>query len=99
MAAKRVKQIIATSKHHTLHKRYQHIPNQIKSIVQRNNLTIAIADKNKAIVVINKDQLEQKIDSFLQENHITRPNKDPTDLYQKQIQQSLQKVLLNVLLS
>jgi hypothetical protein len=87
MAETRVKQILATSTHQTLHKRYQHNLNQIKSIRRRSNLTIARAGKNRAIVIINKDSLEQKI----QENHITHMNKNPTDLYQKQIQQALQK--------
>jgi hypothetical protein len=77
--------------YHTLHKRYQYNLNQIKSILRKNNLTIAKADKNKAIVIINKDVLEQKTMTFIQENQITPLNKDPTDLFQKQIQQPLQK--------
>jgi hypothetical protein len=37
------------------------------------------------------------VDNFIQDNHITHLNKDPTDIYQKQIQQTIQKynTLLN----
>jgi len=69
MVAMKVKQILATNKHHIVHKRYQHNLNQIKGILQRNNLTIARADKNKTVVTINKDSLEQKVKAFIQENH------------------------------
>jgi hypothetical protein len=43
-----------------MHKRYQHNINQIKKILQHNNLTIAKADKSKAIVIIDKTTLGQK---------------------------------------
>jgi hypothetical protein len=91
MASIKIKQIMTTSRHHTLHKRYQYNLNQIKSNQWKNNLTIPRDDKNKAIVIINKDVLEQKTMAFIQENHITHLNKDSTDLLKKQIQQALQK--------
>jgi len=77
--------------HNTLHKRIQHNLHQIKNILQQNKLTFARADKSKTMVIINKNTLKQKIDNFIQENHITCLNKDPTNLYQKQIQQAIQK--------
>ena len=89
MATTKVKQIMASSTHHTLHRRHHYNLNQIRKTLQKNNLTIARADKNRAI--INKNSLEQKIKVFIQEKGITHLNKDPTDLYQKQIQQTLQK--------
>jgi hypothetical protein len=91
MATMRIKQVLATNTYHTVHKRYQHNLNQIKNILQRNDLTIARADKNRAIVTIYKDSLEQKVKIFIQENHITHLSKDLMDTYQKQIQQALQK--------
>jgi len=91
MAATRIKQMLATNTHHTVQKRYEHNLNQIRGILQRNNLTIARADKNKAIVIINKDSLEQMVKAFIQENHIMQFTKNPTDLFQKQIEQALQK--------
>jgi hypothetical protein len=42
------------------------------------------------MVIINKDTLQQKINTFIQDNHITRLKKDPTETFQKQIQQALQ---------
>ena len=48
---------------------------------------IVKANKSKAVVIINENNLEKKIDNFIQENNIKQLNKDPTDTYQKQIQQ------------
>ena len=35
--------------------------------------------------------LKQKVETFIHENHITQLNKDPTESFQKQIQQTMQK--------
>jgi hypothetical protein len=43
------------------------------------------------MIIINKDTLKQKINTRIQENHITCLNKDPTDFYEKQIQQAIPK--------
>jgi len=43
------------------------------------------------MVIIDKNTLKQKTDTFIQENHKTRLYKDPTDSYQKQIQQAIKK--------
>jgi len=48
-----------------MRKRYQYNINQIKKILQHNNLTIAKADKTKAIVIIDKTTMGQKIDAFI----------------------------------
>jgi len=89
MAAKKIRQIKESNRHNTMHKRYQYNINQIKKILQHNNLTIAKADKSKAIVIIDKTTMGQKIDTFIQENNIIKLNKDPTDAYQRQIQQTM----------
>jgi hypothetical protein len=91
MAAKKIKQVKESNRHNTMHRGYQYNINQIKKILQRNKLTIAKADKSKAIVIIDKTTLIQKIDTFIQENNIVKLNKDPTDTYQRQIQQTMQK--------
>jgi hypothetical protein len=91
LAATKIKQILNAGTYHRLHKRYQHNINQIKDILNENNLTVTKADKNKAMVIINKDALEQKIQTFIQENQITCLKKDPTEIYQKQLQQALLK--------
>jgi len=63
----------------------------LRKILQNNKLMIVKADKSKAIVIINGNTLEKKIDNFIQENNIKQLNMDPTDMHQKQIQQVLQK--------
>ena len=82
---------MTTNRYNALHKRYQYNINELKKILQNNNQTIVKADKSKAIVIINKNTLEEKVDNFIQENHIKQLNKDPTDTYQKHIQQTIQK--------
>jgi hypothetical protein len=79
MASTKIKQIKDDNTHNNLHKRYQYNINQIKYILRKNNLTIVRADKNKAMVIINKDILDKKIMTFIHENQITHLSKDPTD--------------------
>ena len=43
------------------------------------------------MVIIHKDTLKQKIDTFRQENQIVQLNKDPTESFKKQIQQTIHK--------
>ena len=43
------------------------------------------------MVIIDKETLDQEINTFLHENNITQINKDPTEMYQRQIQQALQE--------
>jgi hypothetical protein len=38
----------------------------IRTILERNNLTVAKAGKGKPVVVINRDVLRQKFDNFIQ---------------------------------
>jgi len=52
---------------------------------------IAKADKGRTMVIIHKAALKQKISTFLQENQITAVDKDPTDYFQKHIQQIIHK--------
>jgi len=59
--------------------------------VENNNLTLVKADKSKAIVIIDKDKQKEKVNNFIKENHMNMLNKDPTEIYQKQIQQAIQK--------
>ena len=82
---------MTTNRQNTLHKNYQYNINELKKILQNNNLAIPKADKSKAIVIINKNNLEEKEDKFIQENHIKQLSKDPRDRYQKQIQKTIQK--------
>ena len=62
-----------------------------KTIIEQNNLTRGKADKGRTVVIIHKDILKQKVETFIHDNHITQLQKYPTELFQKQIQQILQK--------
>jgi len=65
---------------------------QIRKILENNNLTIAKADKSKSRVIINKTDIEQKIDNFILENNIKELKKDLTTTYQKQTQLLIKKM-------
>ena len=58
LAAKKIKQIKESNRQKTMHKRQQHNIKQIKKILRHNNLTIAKADKSKAMVIIDKTIME-----------------------------------------
>jgi hypothetical protein len=45
----------------------------------------------KAIVIIDRDRLNEKINNFIKENHMNLLNKDPTEIYQKQVYHAIQK--------
>jgi archaellum component FlaC len=91
LATKKIKQIMTTTTHNILHKRYQYNIKQIRNILRQNNLTVTKADKSKALVIIDINTLNQEVDDFIKENHIIRLSKDPMDTYQKQIQRAIQK--------
>jgi len=61
LAAKNIQQIKESNRQNIIHKRKQHNIKQIKKILRDNNLTIAKADKSKAMVIIDKIFMEQKI--------------------------------------
>jgi len=48
------------------------------------------------MVIIDKNTLKQKIDTCVQEIHITGLNKDATDSNQKQIQQAIQNCYVHL---
>ena len=91
LAAKQIKYIMNNYRNNTAHKRNQYIINKIKTLLQQNNLSIVKADKSKTIVLIDKNSLEEKIKSFMQENKITQLTKDPTEKYHKHIQQTIKQ--------
>jgi hypothetical protein len=65
-------------------------------VLENNNLTRVTADKSKAIVVMGKDRLKEKVNNFIKENHRNLLNKDHTEIYQKQIYHAIQKCNLLV---
>ena len=52
---------------------------------------VAKSDKGRTMVRIHRHTLKHKIDTFVQENQIMQISKDPTESFQKQIQQSIRK--------
>ena len=91
LAAKQIKHILTSNRLNILHKRQQHNINQIKKVLENNNLTLVKADRSKAIVIIDRNKLNEKINNFIKENHMNLLNKDPTEIYQKQVYHAIQK--------
>ena len=91
LVTKKIKDVTKTDTYNTLHKRHQCNPKQIQIILEQNNLMIAKADRGRTMVIICKDTLVQKFDMFIQKNRIIRLNKDPTESFQKHIQQTMHK--------
>ena len=60
-------------------------------MLEQNNLTVAKADKGRTMVIIDKNALKHKVNTFIQENHIILLDKDPTESLQRHIQQTIQK--------
>ena len=54
-------------------------------VLQEHSLTILKADKGNINVIIEKQDLNNEIETFFTENNITKLNKDPTTKYHKQI--------------
>jgi GTP-binding protein EngB required for normal cell division len=77
MATKHIELISKQNKCNTLHERQQYVINEMKKTFQHNHITIARADKNKAIVLIKQNNLHEKVYEFLQENNIKKINKGP----------------------
>jgi hypothetical protein len=60
-------------------------------MLEQNDQTVAKADKGRTIVIIDKNTLKHKVDTFIQENHIILLDKDLTEPFQSHIQQTIQK--------
>jgi hypothetical protein len=90
MAAIKIKQITESHTTYQQHKITQNTINEIREILHRDYLIITRADKNTAIVIIEREALNQKIEKFIQDNNILQIAKDSTKTYQSQIQQLLQ---------
>ena len=91
LAHNKIKQIQNTTSTNTLHKRQKYVMRKIRNKLQQNNLIITKADKGKTIVIINKNTFIQKTEGFLKDNQFTQLQKDPTEKFQKQLQQIIPK--------
>ena len=53
--------------------------------IRDSNITILKADKGNINIIMDKQELNTKVEKFFNENNITKINKNPTLKYQKQI--------------
>jgi hypothetical protein len=67
LAAKKIKQIKASNRKNTIHKRHQYSTNQMKKTLQQNNIKIKNR-QDKGIVIIDKNELKHKKDAFIQKS-------------------------------
>jgi hypothetical protein len=91
LATKKIEQIKRSSTSNMVDKRHRYKLRQIATILQHSNVTVAKADKRKTVVIISKDALQNKIETFIQTNDMLQLASDPTDLYQKHLLQTIQK--------
>jgi len=64
---------------------------QLHKKLHRYNLIVTYAAKGKTVVITDIDMYQQKINTFFKENHFFLLSQDPTSIYLKQSQQTLQK--------
>jgi hypothetical protein len=55
----------------------------IRKKIDINKSIITKADKGKTLVILTKEEYNQKIKNFIQNNHYKKINKNPTQQYQK----------------
>jgi hypothetical protein len=77
-------------------KRQSYILKNINSKLIKEDAMIVKADKGKTCVIIRTSDYTNKIQSFLDNNNFQKLPRDPTDKYQKSINQSLQHCILIV---
>ncbi|KAI5724687.1 hypothetical protein M8J77_005960 [Diaphorina citri] len=61
-----------------VHKNQKKILHQLRQKLKLSNSTIIPADKTKSIVIINNNDLNQKVQQFLDKNNLQQVNRDPT---------------------
>ena len=86
---KKLKQILHNYRQTPLHKRQNHIAKRIRQKLKLNNLTLMQADKGKTFVVIDKNELRRKINTFLSDNYFTDIKTDQTEKFQKLLRKGL----------
>ena len=89
LAKKQIKIISNSNRNNILHKRYQYCLKGIKHNLKNNNAAMIKADKSKAIVLIQIEELNKKFKQFILDNDTQQVSKDPTGKYQKMIQQAI----------
>jgi hypothetical protein len=54
----------------------------IKNKINMNRLIRTRGDKGKTLVILTKEEYNHKIQNFIQDNHLIKMNKNPTQQYQ-----------------
>jgi hypothetical protein len=68
-----------------------HAAKSIQSKLNRNNATIAIANKSSSLVILPTEQYKSKVQNLINENKFRKTNTDPTKAFQSQIQKTLKQ--------
>ena len=77
-------------KRHRIHKKHKRTLKSLKNKLIKNNCVIIPADKSRAVVIIQKNEIDQKVNTFLEKNKIEKLNKDPTPQYKKEINDEIE---------
>jgi len=92
LAAKKIKQIISTtSLTDPQQKRQLYIMKELNNKLTKGNAIVTQADKGKTIVLIDANEYANKAQIFLTANKFSILTKDPTNKFQKQINQTMQQ--------
>jgi hypothetical protein len=75
----------------TDHKHEIQTTKHIKQKLQQNRVTIIEADKGKTLVIIYKQDLDEKVNDFIRDNEITQLKEDPTQRMHKLMQNAVKE--------
>jgi len=84
-----IKRITETHKINPLYKHQKNVIDKIKKELNTEVIRVMKADKNKAMVLIDRKQGMDKVHKFLKDNSISTIKQDPTTKYHKQIQKTI----------
>jgi hypothetical protein len=73
------------------YKRNINTTKQIQQKLKQQEATIAEADKGRTMVIIYKKNLEDKINTFIEENYIIELKADPTQKFQRIMQNTVRQ--------
>jgi len=92
LAAKKLKQLHYTlNNRNTAQKRLTYLAKNIHNKIKQNNAMITQADKGKTIIIIYKQDYNNKVHTFLTENKFQAIPNNLTNKYQKQITQTIKQ--------
>ena len=91
-AAKKLKQLQhSLNNDNTTHKRHIYLTKNIQHKIEVNNGMITQADKRRTLVVIYREDYHNNVHTFLTNNNFQTIPKNPTNIYHKQITQTIKQ--------